>query len=328
MTEAYAIIGMQYGSEAKGALAGYLAKEWGPDLAIANWSPNAGHTYDDKIVRRCIPLGSLSHNCHTVLLGPGSIIDPDIFQEEYDTLGGNVEVIVHPNAAIVTDLHRNIENDPNKGDFEKIGSTRKGAGAAAIERAMRHVKFPNVASFRKSVLPDAVISEEAYHNAISSAQLVQIEGCQGHSLSLYNGFYPYTTSRDTSIHQLKADVAWHEQIPVEVYGCMRTYPIRVAGTSGPHYTDQEETSWNRIGVNPEITTVTRRVRRVFTFSRQQIIDAAMINFPKWTYLSGCDYVDEDLCDEIINTIDIVTGNRPRWKSSGPLHADMQDNPYV
>jgi len=49
----------------------------------------------------------------------------------------------------------------------------------------------------------------------------------------------------------------------EVWVVYRTYPIRVAGNSGPLI---GETTWEALGLDPELTTVTRKVRRVGTWN--------------------------------------------------------------
>ena len=330
MLDCYAIIGMQYGSEAKGALSGFLAYHHAPETFMANWSPNAGHTYigdDGKIVRRCIPIGAyVSPAAKVVLLGPGSIIDPQILLAELDDLHIDITVVIHPNAAIVETSH--VLKEETSPEMHDIGSTRKGAGEAAIGRMRRHTNNSNVAKGstlqRDSIFARVIVSADAYHDYLDMARVVQVEGCQGHSLSMYNGFYPYVTSRDTSIHQLKADIAWHDAHPLEVYGCIRTFPIRVAGTSGPCYNDQREHSWEVMGVMPEITTVTKKKRRVFTFSPTQIHKAMQINEVHHTYLSGCDYLDKDdaTLSRIKNLIHEIVGRPPRWESYGPHHNDM------
>ena len=81
---------------------------------------------------------------------------------------------------------------------------------------------------------------------------------------------------------------------------LRTFPIRVGnindestgrelGFSGGHYPDQKEVSWDELGVEAEITTVTKRVRRVFTFSRLQILDTFSLVRPDVVFLSFCNY---------------------------------------
>lgn len=329
MDKAYAIIGLQYGSEAKGALAGYLALKHKPDVCMANWSPNAGHTFRDgdfKLVRRCLPIGTISPECRYALLGPGSIIDPKILEEELKTIQG-ITVVIHPQAGIVLNRHMKSERELGYSD---IGSTLKGAGAAAQERMARDVVDPNIALNHIVTGQQVVVDEKFYHDIINNAKVIQIEGCQGFSLSMYHGFYPYTTSRDTTIHQLLADVAWHGTLPVSTYGALRTLPIRVAGTSGPCHGDQREATWGEVGVTPEITTVTKKERRIFTYSSEQIAYAQQINACDEMYLSFCDYPALDgwsLIDIMENVGDIL-GKPIRWTSYGPDLSNMMESPGV
>jgi adenylosuccinate synthase len=75
---------------------------------------------------------------------------------------------------------------------------------------------------------------------------------------------------------------------------VRTFPIRVGnvpdGYSGDCYPDQVETTWETLGVEPEITTVTKRVRRVFTFSDLQYAEAVSVNRPTHVFLNFCNYL--------------------------------------
>lgn len=69
----------------------------------------------------------------------------------------------------------------------------------------------------------------------------------------------------------------------EVIGTLRTFPIRVAnrfdeqgtqiGYSGGCYPDQVELDWKDIGIEAELTTVTKLPRRIFTFSQMQLAEA-------------------------------------------------------
>lgn len=319
----YAIIGMQYGSEAKGALAGYLALQRKPDVVVCNFSPNAGHTFrqgEYKLVTRQLPIGGyISPGCQYILLGPGSVINPETLAQEMDKVG-SATVICHPHAAVVTQYHMELESDVRR----QIGSTGKGAGQAAIQRIQRLDGLAPVA-IGSLKIPGLIISEDAYHEALWGAREVQVEGCQGYSLSMYHGMYPYTTSRDCTIHQLKADVGWHGNAVLEVYGAIRTYPIRVAGPSGPCYGDQRETTWTEVGVEPEITTVTKKERRVFTFSLEQVQRAQMINGCDALYLSFCDYM-ETRQEEFNAMLDDLTALKApiNWLSFGPDVKDMYE----
>jgi hypothetical protein len=65
------------------------------------------------------------------------------------------------------------------------------------------------------------------------------------------------------------------------------------GSSGPGYPDQREIDWSQIGVEPELTTVTKLPRRLFTFSQQQLTEAHWHNGGYWKtslFLNFCNYM--------------------------------------
>lgn len=123
------------------------------------------------------------------------------------------------------------------------------------------------------------------------------EGSQGYALSLNHGLeWPYTTSRDCDTSTAAAYMAIPPQRVGEVWGLLRAgHMIRVGnvvengvteGVSGGGYPDQEETTWQALAakakmpasvaealLKKELTTVTGRLRRVFTESRMGIADA-------------------------------------------------------
>jgi adenylosuccinate synthase len=78
------------------------------------------------------------------------------------------------------------------------------------------------------------------------------------------------------------------------YMAIRTFPIRVGNvdgySSGDWYSDQHETNWEDLGVEPEITTVTKRIRRVASFSMDQFYDACYANDPDYVFVSHLDYL--------------------------------------
>jgi len=123
------------------------------------------------------------------------------------------------------------------------------------------------------------------------------EGSQGYALSLNHGLeWPYTTSRDCDTATACSYMAVPPQRVGEVWGVIRAgHMIRVGnvvengvvkGVSGGGYPDQEETTWAAVAaranmpvevakalVSKELTTVTGRLRRVFTESRIGLEDA-------------------------------------------------------
>jgi adenylosuccinate synthase len=93
-----------------------------------------------------------------------------------------------------------------------------------------------------------------------------------------------------------------------VYGTLRTFPIRVGNTpdgySGDGYPDQREIAWEELGVAPELTTVTRRIRRVFTFSFNQLEEALWHCRPDFLFVNFCNYIrSEESLESMLKEID-------------------------
>ena len=345
------IIDLQFGSTGKGLIAGYLAERDNPDTLVTAWAANAGHTYIDscgnKFVHTMLANGIVSRRLERILLGPGSVIDPTNLAREIEEAGAlmnGIELFIHPSAAIITQRHR----DEEAGPMTKIGSTKKGCGAAAIQRIRRDPQDMNTAfirgegphpALREAGLGGCVISSQEYQAQLASARHLQVEGAQGYSLSMYHGFYPYTTSRDVTVHQMLADCG----IPVSmarklnVVGTARTFPIRVAnryddkgkmvGYSGPGYMDQDEISFESIGQPVELTTVTKLPRRIFTFSHQQIVEAVRMNGVDELFMNFMNYLPAAQEQEFLDRLHQEL--RPygcviRYLGYGPAHKNVVD----
>jgi adenylosuccinate synthase len=124
---------------------------------------------------------------------------------------------------------------------------------------------------------------------------VLLEGTQGFGLSLHHGTYPFVTSRDTTAGTLCGDAGVSPSLLDEIILVVRTYPIRVAGNSGPLY---DEITWQevtRAAHSPkpliERTTVTKNVRRVGRFDLELVKRAVLINPPTQIALTFIDYID-------------------------------------
>lgn len=343
------VMDFQYGSTGKGLIAGYLAKRQDYDTVVCSFATNAGHTYIDQerkmhVMTQQLPTGAISSDTvKNVLIGPGALIHyPTLFKEITDNclrLAGK-RIMIHPQAAVVEDYHADQEV---AWGMTKIGSTAKGCGAAAVERIQRHPENPNtVASRWKTPHPLAqyVCTEQEYRDVLNRSEAVLVEGAQGFSLSMYHGQYPYTTSRDVTPWQIAADCGlpfrWAPYI--KVVGTMRAFPIRVNnrdGTSGPCYPDQEELGWDYFldrGVIPELTTVTKLQRRIFTFSAQQSSEASFHCGGYWNtriFLNFANYCHDELeVQEIIRKIETPVANNfnaPKvyWIGRGPDDADVE-----
>jgi|CXWL01.1.fsa_nt_gi adenylosuccinate synthase len=136
------------------------------------------------------------------------------------------------------------------------------------------------------------------------------EGSQGFSLDINHGsHYPQCTSRGTTALQNLADMGLPATQLGDVYLVIRPAPIRVGnviedgktvGYSGDCYDDHHEVTWADIAKEAnappevtagELTTVTKRLRRVFSFSKKQFVEAATINGATKIALNFANYVD-------------------------------------
>jgi adenylosuccinate synthase len=346
MKQGTIIIDLQYGSCGKGLIAGYIAKTRKPDTIVTAWSPNSGHTYIDEdgnvFINTALPNGIVSPNLRTILLGPGSVINPDALWDElnrYDHLVRDVGVFIHEGAAVVNDEHRHKEHTYGFA----IGSTMKGVGEAVIEKIQRRPSSNIIArdALVNTPLEGYVVSADQYNDLLDRAQNVLIEGSQGFSLSINQGFYPFTTSRDCTVHQVLSDCGIPHRFfdDLHVIGAARTFPIRVAnrfneageqvGYSGPCYTDQIEIDWSRLGMEPELTTVTKLPRRVFTWSAQQIADAIRMNGVDSVFLNFVNYIDRDLAPDAMTFADYIdsihgAGAKVGHLGFGPNHNDVDE----
>jgi adenylosuccinate synthase len=302
------IVDGQYGSTGKGSIAAYIALRDKPDTIITAWSPNAGHTAivdGVKYVHTMLANGIVSPNLERILIGPGSVVNLPALLSEFEEAKkslphlGNVGILFHPNAVIVDQKHR----DQEAKTMGAIGSTKKGSGAALIEKLMRNPESKIIAKDFGKEIEDMhrnfiVTNQTHYAACLATTRSCLIEGAQGFSLGINSGFYPYTTSRECTPQQLMIDC----QLPrnwlaeMRVIMTMRTYPIRVnnaQGYSGPCYNDQEEIEFKDIPCPPaevERTTVTKLPRRVFTYSGDQIHSASRIIRPDEVFLNFMNYV--------------------------------------
>lgn len=286
------LIGLQYGSEGKGIVAGALALSNYYAASVRVGGSNAGHSFmyrGRKYVYRHVPCAAI--NPETLLMiGRGALVDPEVLKKEcsaVDCAPGRIQMdpFVYPILPADAAIEANALNLS-----AKIGSTCKGVGQALASRIMR-----GDWEHRKDVLGD-------YHKCTISDLMarvgpkqVLIESTQGTSLSLYSDNYPYTTSRDISV----ASVLAESRLPMSslgtVIGVVRTFPIRVAGNSGPM---KNETSWEAIGEAigrpvSERTTVTQKIRRVAKFDFEQVAEAVELNDVTCLVVTFMDYLHPD-----------------------------------
>jgi adenylosuccinate synthase len=297
-----ALVGAQYGSEGKGAVAAAIARDF--DVHIRTGGPNAGHTvYHDgkKWAMRSVPCGWVAANSHLVI-GPGALIDVSLLIEEVEALqaaGYDVasRLWVDKKAAVIDPIrHHRYEGGVDGYAHEKIGSTGEGVGPARMARIARGTfrdeawaKLDFASDYAEDIssLGAKVTDTAASVNRwLDMGARVLLEGTQGSGLSLIHGPWPYVTSHDTNAAQLLVDAGLAPGSFSRTLLVARTFPIRVAGNSGPL---AAEVSWDEIGVPPEHTTVTGKERRIGEWDLALVKQAYALNRPASLALTFLDY---------------------------------------
>lgn len=326
----HCIVDGQFGSTGKGALAAYLADKncrIGPHFAgsIYSGGPNSGHTCyfgDKKIVLKQLPTFSVyaSHlgAIVPIYLSAGAVIDRDILKAEAEQYP-QIPIYVHPNAAIVTDEDKRAEET---GSIAQVAGTRSGTGEALV----RKIRRESSAIARNSMGKLAKNISIQYHRLKPEEQPYFMEVAQGFSLGINSQFYPKVTSRECTVMQGLADARIAPRHLVRTYMAMRTYPIRVGDvdghSSGGWYDDQYEVTWDDLGVEPELTTVTKRVRRIATFSQTQFYEAFYANHPDVVFISHFDYLDDHEKETLLDNMQGCGLEFDLIVSSGPKVEDV------
>ena len=296
------LIGGQYGSEGKGQVAAYLAREY--DFLVRVGGPNAGHKVylePRPYTFHQLPSGTLSSQAK-LIIGPGAVISPSALMKEIADCNVQAERLhIDPQAVVI----ESEDVDFEKADLvKKIGSTGQGVGSATSRKVLRSAATPPVrlakdVSEFKPFLRD---TREVLDIAFAKSQRIFLEGTQGTGLSLHHGHYPYVTSRDTTVSGCLAEAGIApSRVRKSVMVC-RTYPIRVespgGATSGPM---EGEITWDEISkrsgipaaelLEAEKTSTTRRQRRVSEFNWELLRRAASLNGPTDIALTFVDYLD-------------------------------------
>jgi adenylosuccinate synthase len=290
------VVGGQYGSEGKGKVVALLSRRSLAPWLVRCGGPNSGHTVTitgRDVVLRQVPCSSepgLAHFC----IAAGCVIDEPILIRELDLLGIDRErIVVDPRAVLVNDTDRLDE----AAKLTDIGSTCSGTGAALIKRMSRKSDVQLAAS---SAIIRARCRVETVapllHNVIDMGSDIIIEGTQGFALSLLHGTdYPFVTSRDTTAAGFAMEVGLSPRLVDEIVMVVRTFPIRVGGTSGPF---ANEITWEEVAqlsgapeTFPEFTSVTKKLRRVAAFDLEAVKLACRYNRPTSLAVMGLDRLD-------------------------------------
>ncbi|WP_431825088.1 adenylosuccinate synthetase [Burkholderia sp. F1] len=304
------LIGGQYGSEGKGNVVSYLAREY--DVMVRVGGPNAGHTVastNGPYTYHHLPSGARDVDSR-LLLGPGMTIRlKGLFDEIRDCNIGPDRLFIDPQATIIED--EDVESE-GRHLVSTIASTGSGSGAATARRIVSRGRSHFRMARDVPALAPYVGVPGNYHGATADRleeayrkrQSILLEGTQGSGLSLFHGTYPYVTSRDTNVAGCLAEAGISPSRVRKILMVIRPMPIRVGDpdgneghTSGPL---KHETSFDAIAKYAELdaaalhsaekTSTTKRKRRVGWFEWDQFRRACALNAPTDIVLTFADYI--------------------------------------
>jgi adenylosuccinate synthase len=297
------VVGGQFGSEGKGKVAHYLAKEMDASVAIRCGGPNSGHTVIDPngrpIIFQQLPTPCILPDVNIVLCA-GSFIDIDILKKEIEIARLSPDRLwIDPNAVVITPEMKKTEQ--HAGLVDSIGSTGSGTGEAVIQRIQR--RNPQILAESFSSLRPYIRETKGFvRSSLDNQERVIIEGTQGFGLSLlHSQHYPHVTSRDTTAAAFVSEAGLSPLDVDDIVLTIRAFPIRVAGNSGPFANEidwktvTEESGSNRPIV--EYTSVSKNLRRVARFDSSIVRKAIISNEPSRVVLNHLDYVDAEKSSE-------------------------------
>lgn len=314
----------QWGSCGKGAITTALAARFCPKFLSTTNMANAGHTAvnidGEKHVAKALPSATilnkwLSDYRPLIAVGASAAFNLDQMLREIEICDVHHQVMIHPRAGVITENHRLSENHGND-NTKHIASTMQGCATFLSDKILRRKGLRLASNYEelRKFMPHGRSFPEKLYKIMSEGHTILHEGSQGFSLDINHGsHYPNCTSRSTTAPQNMVDMGISPKFLGKVYLVIRPYPIRVGnlvedgqqvGYSGDGYSNQREITWEQVAAEAgmpeneanalfhrELTTVTKRLRRVFEFSNQQLYEAALLNGADEIALNFANYID-------------------------------------
>lgn len=317
----WVVVGGQYGSEGKGKISAYITLHENIDICVRCGGPNSGHSFvgrdgNMRLVRQ-LPTGFVRPRTR-LMIAAGALIDLEVLKRELREFDPDLSrVRIDRNAMIIEDSDK--QNEQRLCLRERLSSTLCGVGSAVARRALRgaDVRTAAVAATDISWLQGLIadVSEEV-NTAVDEGGKVLVEGTQGFGLSLYHAAeYPKATSRDTTAAAFLSEVGLSPLLVADVVVVFRTFPIRVSGEQAG--TLKEELTWEVLRQESgcpspiqEMTSVTKKARRIGRFDWDLAKRAVMMNRPTRIAINGLDYLD--YANRGVVSYDLLTDSAKRF----------------
>ncbi|WP_292470573.1 adenylosuccinate synthase [Methanolobus sp.] len=197
------ITGAQFGDEGKGKIVDLMSGDY--DLVVRfQGGDNAGHTVkvgEDVYKLHLIPSGFLLNS--RVLIGPGTVMNPEVLATEIDMLAeGGIKldakrVGVDAKTSIIMPYHIELDGLRESMRSEKIGTTKRGIGYAYIDKVARdEIRMADIVDkdrFLKRLEELAPSKEAAIKDLGGDPSMVMDEALIDKYVKLGERFAPYIT---------------------------------------------------------------------------------------------------------------------------------------
>ena len=310
-----------HGSSGKGKIATYLADRDKPPFLLSTNMPNAGHTavkgqvtFISKVLPTPACLNSPAYLPKLVLGGSSSFFLDRLFLEIEQCELDPRQVLIHPRAGVVLPEHAARERDTLDGP-KSVASTMQGCATFMSDKILRRPGVKLAKDYRE--LQHMIFDGNLpvfLTNVLNAGETALGEVSQGIGLDILHGsHYPNCTSRSCTPMQFLSDFGLTHKHVGDIYLNIRPFPIRVGnvvedgktvGYSGDFYEDAKEITWQELGTRAgmpqeeidklltnEMTTVTKRLRRVFEFSEEGLINAVVVSGANKISLNFAQYID-------------------------------------
>jgi adenylosuccinate synthase len=335
MSKASFVVDFQYGSTGKGKVAFHEARNLDIRHFVRTGGPNSGHTIhreDGELLSfRQLGAGAVLPGVVNYIAA-GCVVDVERLRLECDQARlPSRRLFIDPRAVIKLPS----DSEAEAGNVGAMGTTASGNGEAMVRRIRRQGDVLLAGGLQGlEALGQVQSVAPLLHSLFRRGEPVVVEGVQGFELSLFHSTkYPFCTARDTTVAAFASEVGIAPKQIGKIIGVMRSFPIRVGGNSGPM---PNEITWEEVArrsgapaARPELTTVTKRLRRVAEFDFDAIKRACDYNSPDTLAIMGADNIRyEDLgkrtfeelsnpTKEFVYSVEDYTGVRVEYIGTGP-----------
>ncbi len=294
------VVGGQFGSEGKGAIAGFLAAEGRDELlAVRVAGPNAGHTIIGRCPPDCearidwpaldndnplippsrhvpdrhpwrlrqVPVAAVSSERAGLLIAAGSEIDPEVLMSELydlDAAGyrASARLMIDGQATVIEEHHKDAEQ-PTGGRLQWSLVERIGSTGKGVGAARAARVMREAVTCREANMNYAVTDGARVigsHLARAGGRVL-VEGTQGYGLGTHAGHYPYCTSSDCrAIDFMSMAGISPWLVAPDDLEIWVVFRTHPIRVAGNSGPLRYETTWEALGLPQELTTVTRTGR--------------------------------------------------------------------